>query len=43
MVNNILADPSSMRAPKFSSRCTYDSARCNKAPDIVQRSTGAAE
>jgi len=42
MVNNTLADPSSMRAPKFSLRCTYDSARCNKVPDIVRRSTGVA-
>jgi len=32
MVNNTLADLSSMRTPKFSSWCTYDSARCNKAP-----------
>ena len=42
MVNNTSADFSSMCAPKFSSQCTYDSARYDKAPDIFRRFTGVA-
>lgn len=34
MVNNTLADRSSMRAPKFSSRCT-DSVRCDDDTVLV--------
>lgn len=41
MVNNTLANPFSVRASKFSARCIYDSVKCHKAPDIVQKSTGA--
>lgn len=41
MVNNALANHSSARVTKFSARCIYDSVKCHKAPDIVQKSTGA--